>query len=67
MRNYTETFFRITCLMWYVKFSYIYIYISQCRKEALALVALNANNTKMRLSELQVLDQKMIPKSNSLS
>ena len=53
----------MTSLMWCIKPLNRYTYINY----AFALAALNANNTKTRVSEPYALYQKMIPKSKSLS
>ena len=49
-------------LMWYIKFAHRYYSVEN---NVFGVVALNANKTKIRLSELQVLYHKMISKSNS--
>ena len=62
MRNYVETF---KCYASFHAVHKTFMFVSECRKYVFALTALNANNTKTRLSEPQVLYQKMISKSNS--
>ena len=64
MRNYVETF------QFYGSFYVVhktFMQMLECRKKVFALAAVNASNTKTRLSEPQVLYQRMISKNNSLS